>query len=208
MKKVGGIYFTELTNIKGVNYENGFEECDPFLRKEEITLLKYIGDGMYEEFYTRLHLPFMASNWELHEGTGMSITSHINIWNDMPIEEWLHHLSGNCFDKKYRRYKNLSYNEYLKLFEKAIENPLFVRRVYDMDSYAKKSIGSQIDMADKLQEQILNYYNKRKKSLEEEYNKFKEKIIAEDLELAYGENVLFDFQKGMNRKLKKRYTEE
>lgn len=206
MKKIGYIYFTDLTDIKAVRFTDYFEEFDCFDQlscrlENEITLLKYTGDGMYEEFYTGLHLPFLESNVHTYYlGKNAIGWDRYRTINEVTLSQ---KLRGNYFNKKYSIYRNLSYKEIIKLFEEAIENPLFVTRIYKITEEEKKIVGSQIKMADYLQKQILSQYNCTKSLLESECEKFKRKQLNENLDIVYGENVLYDFQKSMNRKLKR-----
>lgn len=206
MKKIGDIYFTDLTDIKAVRFTDYFKEFDCFDQlscrlENEITLLKYIGDGMYKEFYTGLHLPFLESNVHTYYlGKNAIGWDRYGTVNEVTLSQ---KLRGNYFNKKYSRYRNLFYKEIVKLFEEAIENPLFVTRIYKITEEEKKIVGSQIEMADYLQKQILSQYNCTKSLLESECEKFKRKQLNENLGITYGENELFKFQKGMNRKLKR-----
>ena len=147
--------------------------------KQFITLLRYEGNGEFIEMYT-----------------GKSV--HFAPIIAIEEEEYPEFVRNNSFDLRYGLDANLNCVQFYKQYEMLKENPLLIGNFESLNEEIIKTIEKQEASSSYISSMLDNFCMGIARRLENAYNKGHQ----EELCLAYGENIVYDFQHGIRRAMK------
>ena len=133
-------------------------------REEYITILKYIGDGKFIEFYTGKEIN--ADNFSKD--------------NEKKLN----------FEKEYGKDSIKDYIMFMQKYNKLIESPLYVNKLMTVDVDVREQIGRQ----DFERNEIANLINMEYEEVRLNIKEGLEKIKNQDMNYAYSENAIYDFK--------------
>lgn len=153
-------------------------DCEETI-KHFITLLRYEGNGEFIEMYTGKFVHFAPII-------------------DIEDKGYSKFIRNNSFGLRYGLAANLNYVQFYNQYEMLKENPLLIGNFESLNEEIIKTIGKQDVSSSYISSMLDNFCMDIALRLENAYNK----LHQEELCLAYGENIVYDFQHGIRRAMK------